>query len=90
MDKAELTKEMLDAMANVDIRTVDPDTLVDIHDVVVNSELPRQERLMDFLRQIRNPFCYRHGKYIVKVSYIDTDVTLEDRMIAYIRSKCQG
>lgn len=90
MKETEITEELLDKMANVDIRTVDPDTLVDIHDVVVDPKLPRQERLMDFLRQIRNPFCYRHGKYVVKVSYIDTDVTLEDRMIAYIRSKCQG
>ena len=90
MKETDITEDLLDKMANVDVRTVDPDTLVDIHDVAVDPQLPQQERLMDFLRKIRNPFCYRHGKYIVKVSYIDTDVTLEDRMIAYIRSKCQG
>ena len=89
MMEKEITEELLDKMANVDIRTVDPNTLVDIHDVAVNPALSREERLMDFLRQIRNPFCYRHGKYVVKVSYVDTDVTLEDRMIAYIRSKLQ-
>ena len=90
MNEVEITEELLDKLENVDVKTVDPDTLVDIHDVVIDTKLPQQERLMDFLRQIRNPFCYRHGKYIVKVSYVDTDATLEDRMIAYIRSKCQG
>ncbi len=90
MNGVEITEELLDKLENVDVKTVDPDTLVDIHDVVIDTKLPQQERLMDFLRQIRNPFCYRHGKYIVKVSYVDTDATLEDRMIAYIRSKCQG
>ena len=90
MNGVEITEELLDKLANVDVRTVDPDTLVDIHDVVIDAKQPQQERLMDFLRQIRNPFCYRHGKYVVKVSYVDTDATLEDRMIAYIRSKCQG
>ncbi|MDE7313914.1 MAG: hypothetical protein K2N87_20210 [Eubacterium sp.] len=32
------------------------------------------------VRQIGNPCCYRHGDYVVKVSFADTDVTLEDRI----------
>ena len=75
-------------MQNVDIRTVDPETLRDIRTVTVNADLPKQERILDFIRQIGNPYCYRHGKYIVKVSFTDTDVTLEDRMLSYLRSKC--
>ncbi len=78
----------LDTMRSVDIRTVDPETLRDIRDVKVNTELSKQDRLMDFIRQIGNPYCYRHGEYVVKVSYTDTEVSLEDRMLAYIRSKC--
>lgn len=82
------TEEQVKDMQNVDIRTVDPDTLRDIRDVKVNTDLPKQERILDFIRQIGNPYCYRHGKYVVKVSFTDTDVTLEDRMLSYLRSKC--
>ena len=82
------TRDQVEAMQNVDIRTVDPDTLRDIRDVEVNTALPKKERMLDFIRQIGNPYCYRHGKYVVKVSFTDTDVTLEDRMLSYIRSKC--
>ncbi len=78
----------LDTMRSVDIRTVDPETLRDIRDVKVNTDLSKQDRLMDFIRQIGNPYCYRHGEYVVKVSYTDTEVSLEERMLAYIRSKC--
>ena len=46
-------------------------------------------RILDFMRQIGNPYCYRHGKYVVKISFTDTDVTLEDRLLSYIRSKCR-
>jgi len=88
MDTTTLTKERIDAMRGVDVRTVNPETLRDIRDVKVNTELPKRERILDFIRQIGNPYCYRHGKYVVKVSYTDTDVTLEERMLAYIRSKC--
>lgn len=88
MEQFAYTREQVEAMQNVDIRTVDPDTLRDIRDVEVNTSLPKKERMLDFIRQIGNPYCYRHGKYVVKVSFTDTAVTLEDRMLSYIRSKC--
>ena len=88
MEQTAYTREQIEAMQNVDIRTVDPETLRDIRTGTVNADLPKQERILDFIRQIGNPYCYRHGKYIVKVSFTDTDVTLEDRMLSYLRSKC--
>ncbi|MDD4415137.1 MAG: hypothetical protein PHR14_11465 [Oscillospiraceae bacterium] len=74
--------------ATFDIRAIDRSALVDIRDVMVNMALPKRERVMDFIRQIGNPYCYRHGKYVVKVSFADTDISLEDRLESYIRSKC--
>ena len=88
MEPCAYTMEQIEAMQNVDIRTVDPISLRDIREVKVNTDLPKRERILDFIRQIGNPYCYRHGKYVVKVSFTDTDVTLEDRMLSYIRSKC--
>ena len=82
-----ITLEELKAMQEVDVRTVDPATLKDIRDVHVNTDFPKAERMLDFIRQIGNPYCFRHGKYVVKVSFSDTDVTLEQRLLSYIRSK---
>jgi hypothetical protein len=67
---------------------VDRDSLVDIRDVVVNTSLPKEERIKDFIRQVKNPYLYKHGKYIVKLTFTDTNVTLEELMIEYIKSKC--
>ena len=78
--------QTLEQLKNVDIRTVDPDTLVDISDVVVNSELPQVERMLDYIRQIKNPFCYKQGKAVIKISHADTEVTLEDRLESYFLS----
>ena len=75
MEQPIYTEEQVKAMQNVDIRTVDPAGLRDIRDVKVNTDLPKRERILDFIRQIGNPYCYRHGKYVVKVSFTDTDVT---------------
>lgn len=83
-----LTAADIKEMQAVDPETVDRSALKDIRDVHVNTELPKKERILDFIRQIGNPYCYRHGDYVVKVGFADTDVTLEDRMLSYIRLKC--
>lgn len=76
----------LEQMKNVDIRTVDRESLVDINDVHINRKLPREERMIDFIKQIKNPYCYRCGKAVVKVSFIDTEATLEDRLEHYLKT----
>ena len=88
MTDKRLTCEELKAMQEVDVRTVNREALRDIRDVEINASLPKGERILDFIRPIGNPYCYRHGDYVVKISFTDTDVTLEERMLSYIRSKC--
>ena len=75
----------IDAMKNIDIRTVSLDDLADLRDVHVDESLPRVERIRSFLEQIRNPYCYKVGKMIVKIGFTDTEVNIEDRLEHYIR-----
>ncbi|MCI8388367.1 MAG: hypothetical protein HFE63_07900 [Clostridiales bacterium] len=81
-----ITANELDEMSRIDIRTVDPNTLVDIRDVKINHELPKEERILDYIRQIKNPYCFKHGKIIVKVSFSDTEDTFEQKFESYLRS----
>lgn len=76
----------LEAMRNIDVRTVDPDTLVDINSVKINTDLPKEERIRDFINQIKNPYCFKCGNVIVKTSFIDTTDTLEDKLESYLRT----
>lgn len=78
----------MEEMRNTDIRTVDPAILRDIEDVKIDTSLSRSERIQKYIEQIGNPYCYRHGKYVVKVSFANTDKTLEDCLLSYLRSKC--
>ncbi|BDF03549.1 DUF6870 family protein [[Clostridium] hylemonae] len=54
------------------------DSLADIRDITVDKELPREERIAEFVRQIKNPYRFRCGRFIVKVSFAGNGVTLED------------
>jgi len=74
----------LEQMKNIDVRSIDPTALVDIRDVSVNTSLPKNERILDYLDQIKNPYCFKCGKTVVKVSFADTQTTIEDRLEKYL------
>ena len=76
----------LEKMKQTDVRDVDPSDLIDIRDVTVNTALPRDERLLDYLEQIKNPYCFKCGKAVIKVSFADTSATLEERLESYLLS----
>lgn len=77
----------VDEMKNVDIRTVNKDDLVDIRDVKIDRTLPKEERIRDYVRQIKNPYCFKCGNVGVKISFAKTDVTLEECMEHYLRTR---
>ncbi|WMC93555.1 DUF6870 family protein [Kineothrix sp. MB12-C1] len=85
MGNSDFSQMDFSALKQVDVRTVNPDTLVDIGDIKVNTKLPKEERILDFIHQIGNPYCYRCGKVVVKISFNDTNATLEDRMENLLR-----
>ena len=43
----------LKKLASVDIRTIDREELVDMENVKIDPELPVQERVVDYIRQIK-------------------------------------
>ena len=56
MTDKRLTCEELKAMQEVDVRTVNRESLRDIRDVEINAGLPKEERILVFFRQIGNPY----------------------------------
>lgn len=61
------------------------DTLVDIRDVSVDKELPKEERIAAFVRQIKNPYRFRCGDFIVNASFAGNGTTLEECLKGILR-----
>ena len=70
----------IEEMKNVDIRTVRREELADIGEVKINKKKNREGQIRDYLEQIKNPYCYKYGEYIVKIGFEDTTVKLTDRL----------
>jgi len=77
----------LEEMKAVDIRTVDPETLVDIRDVHIDTSLPKEERMRSFLKQIKNPYVFKYKDVVIKTSFADNGLTIEDCLEDYIRNR---
>lgn len=64
-----MTREELIEMADTNIKEVDPDHLVDINYVVIRKDLPKEERIRDYIEQVKNPYCYKSQGVIVKIGF---------------------
>ena len=71
----------LEELRKVDIRTVDASTLADIGEIRIDRTLPKEERLLAFIREVRNPFCFICNGMVVKTSFSDTDENLEKKLV---------
>lgn len=52
----------IETMKNVSPKTVDRSTLVQRSSIRLDPAAPREDRLREFIKQIRNPYCYLDGK----------------------------
>lgn len=59
--------------------------LIDIRDVSVNKELPKQERIAAFVEQIKNPYRFRCGEFVVNVRFAANGISLEECLQGILR-----
>ncbi|MCM1127074.1 MAG: hypothetical protein NC429_11460 [Lachnospiraceae bacterium] len=76
--------EDLARMKDMDIREADAGALADILEIEIDGDLSGTEKKREFISRIGNPYLYRQGEYVVKLSFADTDATLTDRLKEYI------
>lgn len=63
----------------------DSDTLVDIRTISVDKDLPKEDRIAAFVRQIKNPYRFRCGDFIVNAAFSCGGPTLEECLQGILR-----
>lgn len=74
----------LKEMRDVDPRCVERSALRQRSSVRISRKKEKDERIRDYIKQIGNPYCYLDGKFVVKVSFQETDRTIEDCIRGYL------
>ncbi len=64
------SEEHLKKVQEIDVRDIDPSTLVDIKDVHIDTSLPVEQRLTSVLQQMNgNPYFFRSNGLVVKCAF---------------------
>lgn len=79
-----LDGKTLQELKRVNIKEVNPDALVDISEIEIDTKQSVQKRVKEYVEQVHNPYLVRVGEYVVKIGYSDCKETLNDRMKQYI------
>lgn len=59
-------------------------SLVDIRDVRIDRSLPMEERVKSYVEQVKNPYMFKVGNTVVRVSYADNGRTINDNFVNMI------
>jgi len=76
----------LEAMRNVDIRTVDRESLSDIRDINIDPNQPFLQKALEYLRQVKNPYCFRCGDVTLKIIYSNTNTSINDCLEGFFQT----
>lgn len=76
----------IEEMKAVDIRTVDPESLVDVTRILISDNVTKEERAAEFVKQVKNPYCFRVGDMVVKNVYNSDGISLKDRFEQFART----
>lgn len=81
-----MSEQSLKDLEKVGICAVQKETLIDIKNVAIDTNMDRIERISDYIRQIKNPYCFVCEGVIVKMNFSQTEDTLGDKLNDYFSS----
>ena len=62
------------------------DSLVDIRDVKIDRSMSIEDRMKSYVEQIKNPYMFKVGNTVVRVSYANTQATINDNFVNLLAS----
>lgn len=62
------------------------DSLVDIQDVKIDRSMSVEDRMKSYVEQIKNPYMFKVGNTVVRVSYANTQATINDNFVNLLAS----
>lgn len=88
--KAEITtglRSQLETMKSIPISEIDTDNLKELRDISIDDALPVRDRICSLIEQTGNPYFYKDGGVVVKVSFTDEGKTLQSILNEYLTAE---
>lgn len=72
-----MTAEEYRALLDTDFSDVDIEDLTDVRKIKIDKNLPQEKRQAQYLKQVGNPFLLRRGSMMIKVSFANNGLSME-------------
>ncbi len=80
MDKYNIKEleEKLNRCRNMKLEDVSLEDVDEISSIKIDRRKPSNERILDFIAKVKNPYIFKVNGKLVRISFSDTDKTAED------------
>ena len=85
-----LQQMSIEQLSSVDIQAVSKEDLVDVSGLAFDNTVPREQRAVQVLRKVKNPYCFRVGDMGVKLEFLDSAPPLQDCFTDFQQRKKSG
>ena len=85
-----LQQMSIEQLSSVDIQAVSKEDLVDVSGLAFDNTVPREQRAVQVLRKVKNPYCFRVGDMGVKLEFLDSAPPLQDAFSSFLQRKKSG
>ena len=72
-----MTAEEYRALLDTDFSDADIEQLTDIRNIKIDKNLSQEKRQAQFLKQVGNPYLLRRGSMMIKVSFANNGLSIE-------------
>ena len=62
-------RKVIESMKQISIKECDKEQLVDLLSIAIDVERSKQERMLDYLRQVKNPYYFKVGDVAVRLVF---------------------
>lgn len=76
--KIDKLKEKLEKYENIPLSEIDINEVDEITDIKVNKRKSSNDRILDFLNTVKNPYVFKHNGKLVKIGFSDTEKTADE------------
>lgn len=78
MSDYEILKQKILMNKDIEIEDVNRNEITDIKEININSKLSKEERIIDFLKKVNNPYIIKVNDVLVKNTFSNRNIDFSD------------
>ena len=79
-------KEKLDRCKKIKLEDIDPNDVDEITDLKIDKRKSSNERILDFLNKIKNPYVFKVNGTLVRIGFSETNKTADDCLTSVLKN----